>query len=141
MKKISSILVTILFVTSCGGGGSSDTSPPVTNPSPSISSFSSSASSITAGESITLTWSTSNASSCSASGDWSGTKGINGSETLTLNNVKTYSFTLTCSGATGTSNAVSSVSVDVLYVVILLRKFSVSFILSSRVRPIKLLIP
>ena len=116
MKKISSILVTILFVTSCGGGGgggSSDTSPPVTNPSPSISSFSSSASSITAGESITLTWSTSNANSCSASGDWSGTKGTNGSETLTLDNVKTYSFTLTCSGATGTSNAVSSVSVDV----------------------------
>lgn len=115
MKKISSILVTLAFIVSCGGGGggSSDTSPPVTNPSPSINTFSSSASSITAGESITLTWSTSNANSCSASGDWSGSKSANGSEDLQLNEVKTYTFTLTCSGASGTTNAVSSVSVEV----------------------------
>ena len=116
MKKISSILITILFIVSCGGGGgggSSDTSPPVTNPSPNINSFSASATSITVGESVTLSWSTTNAETCSASGDWSNSIETNGNETLTLDTVKTYSFTLTCSGAAGTNNAVSSISVVV----------------------------
>ncbi len=48
-----------------------------------------------------LSWSTTNADSCTASGDWSGTKAINSSEsTGSLSSNKSYA--LTCKGAGGT---------------------------------------
>jgi len=46
----------------------------------------------------TLTWSTLGASSCTASGGWSGTKATSGSETIT-NITNTTTFTLTCTGS------------------------------------------
>jgi uncharacterized repeat protein (TIGR01451 family) len=58
----------------------------------------------------TLTWTSSNANSCSASGDWSGAKAVSGSEsTGNLTSAKTY--TITCTGAGG--SAVDSVTVNV----------------------------
>ena len=116
LKNISLSLISIIFIAACGGGGggsSSEPTTPITPSNPSITSFNSSSTSIFEGESITLNWSSTNANSCSASGDWSGTKSANGNETLQLASVKTYTFTLTCSGASGTTNAVSSVSVEV----------------------------
>ena len=65
---------------------------------PTIDSFSSSAQSITVNESITLSWSTSNTTECSADGDWAGSKELNGTETIELTSVKTYTFDLTCTG-------------------------------------------
>ena len=115
-KNIFFSLISIIFIAACGGGGggsSSEPTTPITPSNPSITSFNSSSTSIFEGESITLNWSSTNANSCSASGDWSGTKSTNGSETLPLSSVKTYTFTLTCSGASGTTDAVSSVSVEV----------------------------
>lgn len=50
--------------------------------------------------SIILSWNSSNADSCSASGDWSGGKATSGSETLTLPR-GTYTFRLDCSGSGG----------------------------------------
>jgi len=47
---------------------------------------------------VTLTWSTINASSCTASGGWSGTKATSGTETIT-NVTNTTSFTLTCTAS------------------------------------------
>lgn len=96
------------------GGSSSDNSGGTGMPSnPMINTFSSTASSVSINTSVTLSWTTSNTSSCSASGDWSGTKSLNGSEDITLDEAKTYSFTLTCSGASGTSNATSTLTVEV----------------------------
>jgi endo-1,3(4)-beta-glucanase len=115
-KNVSLSLISIIFIAACGGGGggsSTEPTTPITPTNPSITSFNSSSTSIFEGESITLNWSSANANSCSASGDWSGTKSANGNETLQLASVKTYTFTLTCSGASGTTNAVSSVSVEV----------------------------
>ena len=115
-KNIFFSLISIIFIAACGGGGggsSSEPTTPITPSNPSITSFNTSSTSIFEGESITLNWSSTNANSCSASGDWSGTKSTNGSETLPLASVKTYTFTLTCSGASGTTDAVSSVSVEV----------------------------
>ena len=70
------LLITVFLVSACGGGGgggSSSTEPntpgPVTNVS--INSFIASSYSIQQSESITLSWSSSNATSCSGSGDWS----------------------------------------------------------------------
>ncbi len=117
MKIIFYIL--IIFIVSCGGGGgmggsSSDNNGGTGMPSdPMINTFSSTASSVSINTSVTLSWTTSNTNSCSASGDWSGTKSLNGSEDITLDEAKTYSFTLTCSGASGTSNATSTLTVEV----------------------------
>lgn len=96
------------------GGSSSDNSGGTGMPlNPMINTFSSTASSVSINTSVTLSWTTSNTNSCSASGDWSGTKSLNGSEDITLDEAKTYSFTLTCSGASGTSNATSTLTVEV----------------------------
>ena len=117
--KINFYILISLFIVSCGGGGgmggsSSDNSGGTGMPSnPMINTFSSTASSVSINTSVTLSWTTSNTSSCSASGDWSGTKSLNGSEDITLDEAKTYSFTLTCSGASGTSNATSTLTVEV----------------------------
>jgi peptidoglycan/xylan/chitin deacetylase (PgdA/CDA1 family) len=71
-------------------GGS--TTPPA-NPTVSISA---SPSSITAGQSSTLTWSSTNATSCTASGGWSGTEAVSG--TLSVAPTATSTYTLTCTG-------------------------------------------
>ena len=115
--KIKFYIFITLFIVSCGGGGggsSGDSSGGSSAPlNPMINTFSSTASSVSINTSVTLNWTTTNTNSCSASGDWSGTKSLNGSEDITLDEAKTYSFTLTCSGASGTSNATSTLTVEV----------------------------
>ena len=63
--------------------------------------------------SIELAWNSENASFCEASGDWSGTKAVEGSQTIQMNEVKTHTFTLTCQDSTGTKTATDSVTVNV----------------------------
>lgn len=55
---------------------------------------------------VLLTWSTSGASTCTASGGWSGTKATSGTETIS-NVTQTTSFTLTCT-ATGRQSGVAT---------------------------------
>jgi len=62
--------------------------------------------------STTLTWSSANATSCTASGTWSGTMATSGTQTLTPTAAGTDSYTLTCSNAVGAS-AASSASLTV----------------------------
>ena len=62
---------------------------------------------------IILSWNSSNTDSCSASGDWSGSKPTSGSETLNLPG-GTYTFTLSCSGPGGSSS--DSVTIQVIQV-------------------------
>jgi hypothetical protein len=64
------------------------------------------------GGDVELLWSSSGASSCTASGDWSGAKATNGSQTVSISpfsNNKTY--TLTCSNSVGSDS--SSVNVTI----------------------------
>lgn len=65
--------------------------------------------SIVSGESTLLTWSSTDATTCTASGGWTGTKNTVGSESVSPAVSTTY--TLACSGSGGT--ATSSVSVTV----------------------------
>jgi hypothetical protein len=56
----------------------------------------------------TLTWSSADVSSCSASGAWSGTKATSGSESVMVSTVGNNTYTLTCSGDGGSgSNSVT----------------------------------
>ncbi len=61
------------------------------------------ASTVAVGGSTTLTWSTINATSCVASGNWSGTLAANGSQTVTVSGPGANQYTLTCTNAAGTS--------------------------------------
>ena len=64
------------------------------------------------GSSLTLTWSSSNANSCAASGAWFGSQSLSGSQTISNLTAGNYTFTLTC---TGTSGSVSdSVNVQII---------------------------
>jgi len=52
---------------------------------------------------ISLSWTSQNASYCQASEDWSGSRPTSGTESIQLNSVKTYTFTLTCYSSSGQS--------------------------------------
>ena len=101
----------IFVIISCGGGSGGSSMNEV-QLFPSITSFNSSSTSIYVNESISLSWQSTNTSSCTASGDWSGNKNINGSETLTLTEIRNHTFTLSCNG--NNNNVNSTISVDVI---------------------------
>jgi subtilisin family serine protease len=66
------------------------------------------ASSLTVGESTTLKWSSINASTCTASGAWSGTQATSGSLTLTPTAEGSPTYSLSCANAVGHSAAASA---------------------------------
>ena len=113
LNILSFLSLTLLI--SCGGGGGGGSSDPdqTITINPIINSFISSSSSITVGNSVDLTWTTTNTISCSASGDWDGTKSLSGSENLVLSDVKTYTFTLTCRGEDPQNTTSKSIDVEV----------------------------
>jgi hypothetical protein len=69
-----------------------------------------SASSVQAGGKLTLTWSSTDATSCVASGGWSGSRATSGSESVGPLTVDT-TFTLSCTGAGGSHDASVSVTI------------------------------
>jgi hypothetical protein len=66
------------------------------------------ASTIALGSSTTLTWSTIDATSCVASGGWTGTQATSGSLTLTPASAGSTAYTLACSNSTGISASSSA---------------------------------
>ncbi|MFO1427737.1 MAG: hypothetical protein U1F11_12360 [Steroidobacteraceae bacterium] len=74
-------------------------------------SISASPASVSTGGSSQLTWTASNANSCSATGDWAGSRPASGSEqTSGLTQAATYN--LSCTGAGGTASASVTVKVS-----------------------------
>ena len=112
--KIARFLIILLLV-SCGGGGGSESSnlDQTVTINPVINIFTSSSDSIAVSSSVDLTWTTTNTVSCSASGDWNGSKSLSGSENLILSDVKTYTFTLTCRCEDPQNNISKSIDVEV----------------------------
>ena len=97
-RTLIRLVVTTLFVVlgaSCGGGGygggGGGSTPPATL------TLSLEPTTITLGQSATLTWTT-NGASCTASGAWSGTKSAGGSETVTPTATGMFSYALSCLG-------------------------------------------
>ncbi len=116
---------TYTYTLTCSGpGGSSATSSAVVTvtsapPAASISSFTATPNALTTGQSTTLTWATSAATSCTASGGtgsdgWNGTKPVSSTGTPVgpINTAGNYEYTLLCTGAGGNS-APRSVNVTV----------------------------
>ncbi len=71
--------------------------------------FSAQPTSVTQNATSTLSWDSTNATACVASGGWSGVKGFDGSEVVTVAATTTYS--LTCTGVSGMVSASVTVSV------------------------------
>lgn len=112
-KRLTLILSIFVFTACGGGGGGGGSSTPETPPQNVTITFTISATQINLGQSVTLNWSSQNATSCTASGDWSGNKPTSGSETLTPDSAGQKTYTLTCSSSSGQS-ASSSVSTNVV---------------------------
>jgi len=108
------VVAASLLLAACGGGGggggetsSAGASPTssASNPAaaaannPVIVSIGANPSVLTAGQSTTLTWSSSNASACQASGDWSGAEPLSGTRQVTPPAAGTFTYTLTCNEA------------------------------------------
>ena len=108
---------TYTFTLSCnnsaGSGSKSVSITVIAKPTVSVSV---SPSTITAGSSTTVTWTTGkNPTSCTAGGTgWSGSKAVSGgSQTVTLSTAGTYTFTLSCTNAGGTTTSnTASVTVN-----------------------------
>ena len=111
--SISLALACALSLAACSGtvGVTSDASntPPAGLPAPTVS-LSAAPNPVVSGGSAQLNWSSSNASSCSATGAWSGSKSTSGS--LTINSVTSAStYTLTCTGTGGSTTRSMTVNV------------------------------
>ena len=98
------IVVLLALVSACGG--SSDGQPNVTV------SLSVSPLTVVAGNPVTLEWSSTNATRCTASGGWLGTKTSSGSETVTPESAGTVEYSVSCRGEGEAYGR--SVSVEVL---------------------------
>jgi hypothetical protein len=111
-KSTASLTATTTYTLTCTGtGGSASQSVTVTVPSPPTISLSASPSSLARGGSSTLTWSASNATSCAASGAWTGSLAATGSRaTGALNTTTTYAISCTGAGGTTAQSAVVTVS-------------------------------
>ena len=114
-QSISALTTNSSFSLSCSGPGGSVSdsvsitvaAPPV--PTPTLS-FSTNLGTVSQNGSATLSWNATDVTNCTATGDWSGSKGASGSETI--NSIMTNSqFILTCSGMGGTVNDTIDVAV------------------------------
>ena len=114
IRKYLIITVCSGFIAACGGGGGSSSTPTTANAggsgnisnatSTSTVSLTPSKTQTEVNDYVTLTWSSQNATSCTASGNWNGTKSLSGSEDIRVTEEKTYTYTLTCSGASASVN-------------------------------------
>ena len=104
------IIFTTITMIGCGGSGNSGSdSNTVAPPSNSATaSISVNPTKVFLGDSTVVSWSSTNASSCTASGNWSGDKSTSGSETVTVTYQGDHVFTITCGDAS--SNVTVTVS-------------------------------
>ncbi len=97
---------TVYTITCTGAGGTATksvtvniTNPPPATPDPVIVSLSVDNHTVNQGDSVTLTWTVSNATACTASGGWSGSKSSSGGTEVISNLTQNTSFTISCTGA------------------------------------------
>jgi hypothetical protein len=91
-RMVAGLAVAVLV--GCGGGGygGDGGAPPAASVTITVDPTT-----ITLGESATITWST-NGTTCTADGAWSGAKASSGSETVTPAMAGTFTYLLTCTG-------------------------------------------
>jgi hypothetical protein len=101
----------VLTCTGSGGSASATAALTVTAPAPTVT-IAVSPATITVGQATTLTWSSTNATSCTASGAWSGTQATSGTASESPTATGTSNFTLSCTGSGGSGNATAALTVN-----------------------------
>ena len=101
---------TTFTLTCTGVGGTGSDSKTVTVVVPPAVSLTATPSTVASGAKTQLSWTSSNASSCTASGGWSGAQPTSGTATSAALTANT-TFTLTCTGAGGNATANAAVTV------------------------------
>jgi hypothetical protein len=91
-----------------GGGGGGPVSPP--QPAPTVT-VSGATGTVTPGAALSVTWSSTNATACTASGEWSGSKSTSGTEQVS-GLAQSGPLTLTCTGPGGSATASFQVTVN-----------------------------
>jgi hypothetical protein len=120
--EFASVPGTLAFTITCTGpGGSATATATVTvtaavTPAPTVT-ITVNPTSVTVGDAATLTWSSTNATACMASGAWSGSEAVSGSISETPTAAGEEIFTLTCTGAGGSVNASATLAATALTVV------------------------
>ena len=97
------------YTIACSGTGSASAMTTVQFDPPPTLNLSSSENSVAAGQSFTLSWSSSETNSCTASGGstgdgWTGSEAVSGVATVTEASQGTYTYVLTCTAGTGTES-------------------------------------
>ena len=93
-----------------GGGGDSPNNPPPVQPIPPTVTLTAQPGTIVTGDSTTLTWSSTGATSCTASGSWSGARATSGSEKVTPQQSTQYSLTCSNANLSATQNVLVTVA-------------------------------
>ena len=99
-------LVFAIVLVACGGGGGGSSMAPAT------ATISVTPATIALGQSATLTWST-NGTSCTASGAWSGTQASSGTLVVTPTATGAQTYTLVCSGGIYSASTTQSATLTV----------------------------
>jgi len=110
--KLALTVVTLAFVVSCGGGGGGGGSGQNNIPAPTVA-LTSSGSSAYQGDSVTLTWSATNATICTASGAWYNSIGTSGTQSISVATLGSNVFTISCGNGSETATAQATVTVVV----------------------------
>lgn len=111
VERIVALTVALFCLIGCSQGSTSDGGAVVASPPPTVS-FSADPISVTNGESSMLTWSSTNATTCAATGAWSGSKPASGESSTDALTGAINTFVLTCSGNGGSAS--DSVTVTVV---------------------------
>ena len=96
---ILALVIPILI--SCGGGGGGGGTPAPAPPTPpqDTASITADPAVVFQSNSTVISWNSANASSCTASGYWSGSKATSGSETVPMTGDGDQTLTITCGSA------------------------------------------
>jgi hypothetical protein len=101
------------YALSCtGAGGTASATAPLTVNAVPTATISVSPTTISVGESATLTWSSTNATSCTASGAWAASEATSGTSSVSPATSGTLDYTLSCSGAGGTASTSATLTVN-----------------------------
>ena len=106
------LAATTTFALICSGAGGTASQAVTVNVTPEnpppTAALSAVPNAIVQGSSASLTWSSTNATACTASGDWTGAKATQGTQsTGTLTTARTYSYGLSCTGPGGVASRFS----------------------------------
>jgi hypothetical protein len=108
-QSVSPTSTTTYTLACTGTGGTTSQSATVTVVPPPTVTLTANPTSLTSGQTSTLTWSSTNASSCTASGGWSGARATSGTQSVSPTSTTTY--TLACTGIGGTTSQSATVTV------------------------------